>query len=322
MRYFLLLLLAAGVLACSKNSEAAGKTIYSKCLDHNLPADTEVHILGAYEGGDKGVIEEPVFDIVPGKITLTASGDAPPRLYIVTAYEEVTWDFAHIKADRLAGVIAYGYEIQTLINVPAGVPVASGAFYARKGRVKKAARPECGGIAPAYKGGPELDALVEQVESATGLKVTQFSGQYEPKFIDLDDPKPHQGVAKKRVPHRIEDWGVGADRWQRIVADGYIRLADQSDIDAWNRIGTKRLKSGHLAPFISDRLILGRTYVVLKDWVVPSDMAGANSRVFIVPEDVNLPTSPNGHATFFLVSDGSCIGPDADCELKLEENYD
>jgi hypothetical protein len=186
MRFLLLFLFSCGVVACGKNSDASGPTIRSKCLSINVPVETEVHIFGAYEGGDKNGIEEPVYDVVPGKITMIASGDAPPRLYVVSAYEETTWDFTNVPASRVLGIIAYGYEKQTVINAPDGIPLAYGTLRERSGKFIAPTRLECGGNLFAYKGGPELDALVDQVEKATGLKVTIFHGEYAPKTIDLD----------------------------------------------------------------------------------------------------------------------------------------
>jgi hypothetical protein len=106
---------------------------------------------------------------------------------------------------------------------------------------------------------------------------------------------------------------------ERFTQGGYIRLANQLDIDAWNAAGTLRLRSGQLAPFVSERLRLGDTYVVLKPWSIPEEMAGAYSRSFIVPPGVPVPTDLSRHNSIYLIEDGSCLGLSADCKLQAED---
>jgi hypothetical protein len=319
MRVLWLLPFTVCIVACSKSSDASGSIVRSTCLAADIPAETEVHIFGAYEGGDKGGVDEPVYDVVPGKITMTATGEAPPRLYVVTAYEEVAWDFAGVPAERIAGVIAYGYEKQIVNNVPAGVPIAYATLRERSGQFIPPTRPECGGSHFAYKGGPELEALVEQVETATGLKVTKFFGEYAPKTFNLDNPDSNSKTMAGRPRAVVRDRMPGADFMRALVESGVVRLANQSDIDAWNAARTRKLKSGKLAPFVSEQLRLGHAYVVLKDWTIPERMAGAYSRSFIVPASVSTPIDLSGHNNLFIMSDGSCSGASVDCQLLSEE---
>jgi hypothetical protein len=321
MRFGAFLLLTCTTAACGKTDDASIANVRSLCLDTEIPADTELHIIGVYGGGDKGDVNEPVFgDDAPGKITLSTSADAPPMLYVLSAYDKVTWDFAQVPAERLAGVIAYGYEVQTLKNMPVGVPVAFGTFRDRRGEFILPTRPECGGNLFAYNGGPELEALVDQAEKSTGLKVNSFYGEYSPISIDLDNLSSNNNVAFSPTRPVTEDTEPGADRLKALVAAGVIRPAQQSDVDAWNAVATRRLKSGKFAPFVSERLRRGVAYVVLKEWAVPKDMAGAYSRAFIVPSNVKIPTDLSGHNALYIMKDGSCLGATADCTLKTEQD--
>ena len=89
----------------------------------------------------------------------------------------------------------------------------------------------------------------------------------------------------------------------RMVADGEIRPARQSDIDQW--LAAARL-SEHERRNLS--LYTDFSFVVLKPITLPSNMYGANSRAFLIPAAVQVPQGKMAHNTYFFLENGTCLG--------------
>ena len=306
------------VTACRSRDTTAAPLIASRCLGISIPSSTELTLIGLYGGEradeDKG---RPANEEKPQRVTLSSGWGAQPQIVVLSASDPVVWDFADVAADKIVGVIVYGYSRQAIANLPASIPVKQVSYTG--GKFKS---PDCGGYFAVHKGGPELDSAVAQVEQVTGLTVSRFHGANRaaqmslagdgqwpapaPETYLMAESGPYVGIDPRERPDR----GPGGDVVAALVADGILRPATQDDIDAWNARATQALQSGKLAAYASEYLQRPAAYVVLKP--LPPHPS-IHFRSFIYPADMPLPASPDTANNHYFMKTGTCHRASADC---------
>lgn len=276
------------------------------CLPAELVADARIIALGAYEGEVTTRYSVPGSTSEMTAIAVTAARKGVPVVLVVSAYDPVIWDFAGFPASRLRGVVAYGYSHQAAANLPKRVPVRFGT-----GRGASA----CGEAMYAYKGGKDLERLVEQVRQVLGKPVDEFQGSYAPSGFNVDGgplamPSRTFATASVRAPVTLDVDSVAPKKEGliQLIAEGALRRATERDVAAWNAAATRFSPAGHLAPVRSDYLSARNAYVVLRPTTLPRGMYGGHSTNFIVPAGVAAPTDPGSHNGFYFVEDGTCRG--------------
>lgn len=297
----LLFLGLAAILTASCSANVAPRApVESPCFGETFPAGTELTILAAHEG--------PIIRVEGGWFTR-------PQVIVVSARRAVLWDFSGFPADKLLGVIVYGGEPPTLNGAP-DVPVRVVSPSDRT------ASKECGSIIPAHRAGVTLDALVAQAEEMTGLAVTRVRTGY--RVVAFDASASGQQLAEVD-PHghpATEDRSPGFANIAPLIAQGAIRAATPSDISGYNRRASEVLRSGRFVAYAEERLGYDLPYVVLKPFVVPAGMMGANSRVFIVPAGVPAPVDKGSHNSYFFMEDGHCIASGSECPGSPVERFE
>lgn len=311
--------LTALLAACSAGSPPlSGKTVASRCLNADLPVETAVSLFGVYEGEPApGERERRAGEHRPMRVQVETRADFGPEVLILSSYEPVIWDVSAVAANDLRGVIVYGHYRSTLAGAPAALPVRHVAARSADDReaTPGGAPGGCGDPLSVHEGGFELEALDAQVADAVGLPIAHFVGAYSAARLSLDDPPPIDPEAVQRIADR-PDRRPGIEAVNALVAAGAIRLATGSDIAAWNAKVSAQLRSSRLAPFASDYLRTGDTYVVLRSFTVPEGMTGANARSFIIPEGVAAPVDRGSHNGYYPMADGQCTGPSPDCRHR------
>jgi hypothetical protein len=146
----------------AKNCARAGK---SSNYTRAQPGDTELHVIGVYEGDQH----------VDGVIDVHVPTRARPVVLALTAYQPTIW---RIDATaKLAAIYLYGYEKQRLTGVPKGVPV------------EVVTKPEfvCtyGWEPEQNTGGCYYQKMIASVRKATGLVESSFQGCYAGREFDV-----------------------------------------------------------------------------------------------------------------------------------------
>lgn len=304
---------------CSTDpSPLSGSTVRAECLGIDIPVEAEISVAGVYQGGahPKGQI---INSNTPTLVELTANADGAPQIYVVSAETSVVWDFAALPAQRVIGIIAYGKKRQVIQNAPPNAPIAHGYHEAHDGQGEvSATASKCAGSYSPHHGGPQLEALVAEVEKGTGAKVRRFRGAYEPTLLNFDADQPgEEALLASLRPARssrdtIDDEGEWVDdypgsEWvQPLVSKGMLRKATAADVRAWEKAATAQLAHRDLAPYRSIDLGLRRTYVVLGPISLPANNAGIFPRQFIVPKDVPSPNGPSGFHKIYQIATGTC----------------
>lgn len=304
------------VAACSAGPPPlSGKAVTSRCLETTLPVETVVSLFGVYEGAPgPGERERRAGEHRPMRVQVATRDDFGPEVLILSSYEPVIWDVSAVAANDLRGVIVYGYYRSELAGAPAALPVRHVALRRADDReaAPDGAPAACGEPLSVHEGGLELEALDAQVTDAVGLPIAHFAGAYSTARLALDDPRPVDPDEARRTADR-PDRRPGIEAVNALVASGAIRLATGADIAAWNAKVSAGLRSSRLAPFASDYLRTGDTYVVRRGFTVPEGMNGARARNFIIPEGVAMPVDGGSHNGYYPMADGQCAGPSPDC---------
>lgn len=291
----------------------SGATRMASCLGIEIPVETEASIAGVYEGATSEEAEGNLSEQVVRPVKLTGQQFALPQILVLSSYEPVLWDVSALPAAMIRGIVVYSYIAGSNVNGAAsGVPVKRiWADDASNGETTGDVA--CGSAHYVYKGGPDLDALADDVERTTGSVSQRFVGAYSPTTLDLNGP-PVQGKDGDEPFSRQSDISPGAERLAPLVDRGDVRLADAEDIAAWNAVTTAALKTGKLAPYRHPRLYTGNTYVALRPFNIPDGMYGAHSRSFIIPKGMEPPANRASHNTYFFMGTGKCSGTASECE--------
>jgi hypothetical protein len=277
------------------------------CLDGQRIDGARIVALGAYEGDRKLPIGFEGDSHAVGLIGVQGATKGDPLVVVLSAYDPVVWDFSTFPIERLRAVLAYGYHGQAVANVPARIPVRIVTHRHGGGAI-------CGEPAHAYKAGNELDQLDATIQAVLGRQIAAFYGTYSPSALHVDGGEPRAVQTTKPLALRasapIANDAVrpGEQGLHQLINEGAIRPATAADIAAWNEAATKARRSGRLAPYRSEYLRSGRTFVLLGQVRLPRDMYGAHSRSFIVPPGVPMPDDPGSHNSYYRISDGSCTG--------------
>jgi len=312
---FAVALVATALGSCS-DQQPVGPEIVSRCLETSLPADTQLTLIGVYEGerGNDGQSSQD--EVRP--VRLGSGWRTKPQVVVVMAYDPVLWDFSGVSADKVRGVITYGYAPQQVTGLPSGIPLRQINYDAGK-----AGSPRCGDYLSVHKGGPELDQAVAQIERVSGLTVTRFHGAYRAAEMSLDGdgqwPAPDPGTYLMAEsgpfagddPREQPDHRPGDDVVATLVGEGFLRPATQDDIDAWNERATQSLKTGKLAAYASEYLQRPAAYVVLKP--LPRHPT-VLFRSFIYPADIPAPAAPDTQNGEYFMKTGTCRGNTPDCQ--------
>lgn len=320
LRYLTILLILLVVAACAQD-QPAGPPVDSRCLGISLPASTEVTLIGLYEGVGDENSKLPADERPPLRVTLNSGWRTKPQIVVLAGHDKILWDFSGVTADKIAGVIAYGYTPQEIANLPASIPVKQVSYL--DSTAKSSA---CGPFLSVYKGGLELDAAMTQIERVTGFPITRFHGAYRAAEMSLDGdgqwpaPPPESYLMAESGPYvgidprERADNGPGKSEVAALVAGGSLRPATQAEVDAWNERATQVLKSGKLAAYASEYLQQPAAYVVLRP--LPA-LPAVHFRSFIYPADVPTPTSRDAQNNQFFMSTGTCRGSFPDCQAPV-----
>ena len=306
------------LLTSCASENAAGPSVKSACLATDIPASTELSLIGAYEAeSEESAASFSGNDEVDRVVRLKAGYFVKPQIVVLSGHDSITWDFSSVPEEKILGVITYGYSKQSVKNLPNAVPLKQVDYEGRN-----SGPASCGGYFSVHKGGPELDRVVDQVERAVGLKVSRFRGAYRSSEFSLDgdgqqaaqpaeeylmaESGPYAGIDPREKPDRYP----GHEAVTSLIDQGKIRPATQDDIDAWNKRATEELTSGHLAAYEAEDLQRPQVYVVLEPFDLPVRM---RMRSLIYQKDISPPEQGSSQNSFYYMKTGTCGGAAHDC---------
>jgi hypothetical protein len=101
----------------------------------------------------------------------------------LSSYEPVEWHIQVSPETTLVQVLVNGYHAQSVVGVPAGVPVEVRSYDQQSGNFGAS----CGYEYPYTNGGGcNTDALVIGLEQYTGLQLTSFAGCYKKSSFTVE----------------------------------------------------------------------------------------------------------------------------------------
>lgn len=251
--------------------------------------------------GERAGLEDVVVGATPRPIVLLLMGDAP-----------VVWKVGRTPGARVAGVLAQGRNRQAVTGLPESIPVT--AYSGLDGRN---ACPHFRAIDRAKAAWDERGKADARVRELFGrgidLLITTKANQ---RFLVgvPDGPVVHGGdldIRRFALPADVMPAGLPGLEW--LLARGALRIAKPDELEAWRRGFEAR--TGRTLDARELRPLVGDAYVMPAPTRVPY-LAGAHSRLFIVPAKVPLPPAGDrGHSSFLMMDGFHCSGTLPACRL-------
>jgi hypothetical protein len=123
-----------------------------------------------------------------------------------------------------------------------------------------------------------------------------------PKYLDIQSAMTRVSLFDIVDPKRVSVAAAssGSAKLEELVEKGLLREASLADVDAWrNAAGGPKHK-----------YVPHHSFVVLKPFVLPPGLHGADSGKFYVPKGVPRPTGDPGHSTVLDFNTMRCEGLD------------
>jgi len=280
--------------------------------DLTLPDDFAVFATGAYTGRtldfqiDQSGHEATQIDVV-------VNSPNKPVILMLGAYEPTIWNLIRTENTRIAAVLASGYHRQAIAGLDDNVPKListyenrgpCGYFYVAEDELNKLnplsrrifGRP-VDIVYPAEKGKASIGEPV-----AAGAKLISSPDTRVDSFRDMSAPL------------------AGRAGLEDAVRKGILRVATAADAEAWANAVAQNAPETDVPPIAGQgrprlsKPYLHNAYVVLKSFVFPAGLYGANSATFFVLKGVPKPEGKPGHSSVYDFNSLTCQG--AMCQVR------
>lgn len=268
-----------------------------------LPSDYVLLAGGEYAGRklgfqiDQSGHEATGFDVVanmPGRSVVLVLG----------AYEPSVWKISRESRTRIAGVFVTGYHRQRVAGLEAGTPLLNSSYDEQA---------PCGYAYFSRSNAESMDAHVRRVFGrsaqtyfvASNGKLTLGDGKIPISVVQ-------DGAADLDSFRDVDAPLAGQAGLDKLLSDGVLRRAQQSDFVGWKRAqrNSQGLPPLSVAGGQDDALPISPTgiYVVQRQMTYPSGLYGAHSAAFIILKGVPRPTGNPGHSAVYDWNTLTCNG--------------
>jgi hypothetical protein len=286
--------------------EAARAPREDPCGIAGLSGDFDVVAIGVRRGSAplEVAIDRSGRDVAQEDVVV---GDTPkPVVLVLMGDDPIVWRIGRTESARIAGVLATGASRQAVIGLPASVPVT---------RYSPADGPNaCPHFAAQDKASGEYVRADRRVSELFGRRISTFQnrkgrehfavGTVQGPVVHAEDVK----LADVALGPGIVPGGLKGLAW--LVERKRIRLATERERSAWlaGASAAAGVPQGEYARKLHWHAFSDSVYVVLEPFEMPPGLAGANSRVFLLPPGTPMPKGDPGHCTFLHMDGFICSG--------------
>lgn len=313
--FFCVTLVFLTIVATALAEEEDGCWVLAKDA---IPATAKIYAAGGYGGAPlEGQIDQSGHDATLFTVRVNEPGHSV--VLMLAAYEPAIWSIEWTSQTKISAVLVSGHHKAVVTGLPKSVPI----------RIKsQEATPACQRFSTEGDGFEQLNPVARQ---AFGRPVDLVFRAVD-GLVTIGSALPSGAKLTsvgKEAPETLFDRNAplaGLAGIEAAVARGVLREATKEDLDAWDLAFAKRHPKD--VPTIAPQAGAGGDavhdpsiepddpgprsgfpfYVVLKPFVLPRGLYGANSASFIVPLGVSLPTGELGHAAVLDVAHGVCYG--------------
>lgn len=290
---------------------ASATTTPGECAFAGLDrlGDFRVLAAGAYSGKR---LNFPIDDSgnQAGRFDVAVNHPQQPVVLMLGGYDPAVWHVGWTPGTRIVAVLVGGYHAQFVTGLPKDVPVLV-STYDNRG--------PCGYFYVSAENARTLNPIARK---AFNRNVDMMYLATKGKVV-VGEPLQGQTLvtdasAREDTAFQIADSQAGGEAGlDYAVAQGWLREARQSDMDAWLS-AYARLETSDVPPIAggrpAGRMRSHNAYVVLKAFRLPPGLYGAHSATFIVPKGVARPTGELGHSTLYDYNTMTCKGTTCDMD--------
>ncbi len=271
-----------------------------------LPSDVKIFAAGAYSGRELDrQIDQSGHQAT--QVDVAVNHEADPVVLMLGDYEPTVWNIGWSKKTRIVAVVVSGYHRQVVAGLPGRVPVLI-STYDNKGA--------CGYF---YVGSDNLASLNPYARRLFDRPVDMVYPAKDGRVV-IGDPLGFGTALVTGTGSTVESYLdqkaplAGQAGIDALVRDGFLREARTDDAQAWVNTQSSLPSYSDLPPVAG----VGRpraptpglfhAYVVLKPFVVPAGLYGANAVTFFVPKGVQRPSGNLGHSQLYDFNTLTCAG--------------
>lgn len=277
---------------------------FCKFSDLKLPSDFSVFAAG--ESGGRPLdfqIDQSGHDAT--QIDVLVNSSKKPVVLMLGAYEPTIWNIVWAPGTEIAAVMISGYHRQVVAGLKGGIPVLVDTCLGEDGKIAGL----CNNF---YVTAETTDSLNTFSGSMFGRPVDMVYLSHNGEVV-VGDPLPAGAKVVTSSAITPESFHVdgavlaGKAGLDYAVRNGLIREATTVDVQTYTRAwGDLDKKMGVPdAPPISGQVetkaksFNGPLYIVMKPFVYPTGLYGANSAGFIIPKGVPRPSGDKGHSSVY-----------------------
>ncbi|UQZ90492.1 hypothetical protein C4J81_15265 [Deltaproteobacteria bacterium Smac51] len=289
--------------------------------DLKLPPNLKVYAAGAFTGSDLNIkIDREYGDASLMQITVNSPQE--PVALLLGATRAQVWHLNWTEGTRISAVIVDGLSRQQIVGLPEDVPVLN---------IR-----DNTDLCPGFYGWFYTNRSLAVFQTINGLANHLFKKDIDRVYYVQNGQavigKPFSTNMKLLTGEELNIEKIsdsyallpGKEGILQAENRGLIRKASNDDYEKW--LEKYAYRQNILAGKINERIKSGslcyecppyNAYVVLSpDFLLPVDLYGENAVDFIVPEDIPIPQrsrSRRSTPTFYLLKDGTCVGPNPGC---------
>lgn len=274
-----------------------------------FPEDMEVLAAGAYAGRELNVqIDQSGHQATQMDVTVNVPGKTVAL--ILGAYEPTIWSLKWTRGTRIAAILVGGYHRQVVAGVPNDLPVRIRSYDDGRGE-------KCGHF---YISEDQLQGLNPLSRRAFGRPVSMMHPARQ-GVVTIGTPVPAGAALERSDDTPLSSFIdasaplAGPAGIADAVRKGVLRPATAKDVIAWKAALRASTPDPDLPPVAGQGSARParvsnphNTYVVLKPFVFPAGLYGANSAAFYVSLGVPRPTGNPGHSVVYDFNTLKCSG--------------
>ncbi len=220
--------------------------------------------------------------------------------------DPIVWRVGYTQDARIAGVLAQGSCRQEVMSLPKSALITR---YSAQGGPNA-----CPHFRATAKDSSDYSKADRRIKELFGRRIATFLTKKGGEYFAVGDVRGEVTYSTDvkltdiAYSDKVMPGGLKGLDW--LARNNYLRPAADNEVQAWltGAAAAARIPLAEYQKRMSWRLEKDHVYIVLKPLKLPSGLAGAHARTFIVPPGNPKPTGDLGHCTFLHMDGFTCSG--------------
>jgi hypothetical protein len=243
---------------------------------------------------------------------------------ILLGHMPTVWNLAIEPSTKIKAVFLGGNSAQRIYGLDNNIPIINNQMRDDNGNFKDFNSDlPCGREILIDWGISSVRELSQYLFKNDNITILKTDAQGQAYLGEKNSSIPFQNYEFLKSSYKIKNsFSPSLKGLEEAEKAGVIRKADENDLEKWIDILEQKAKKDiNMIPISGKSLrdtlpkfsLERRTYVILKDFVFPTSLHGANSANFIISKGITPPKGQSGHSSVYDMNTATCSGPLAKC---------